>query len=312
MKVLFHYDAGPRLQTKLDALQSSGLDIVCCPQGPDEPFLTELQDAEALWHVLQPVTAGIIDRTPGLRLIQKIGVGVNTIDLDAARAAGIAVCNMPGTNSRAVAEMTLLLMLSTLRRLPQSDALCRSGAWTPDSEMKESFFEVAGKTVGLVGFGGVPQILAPILRAMGAEVIYTAQSRKDVDYRYCTLPELLEKSDIVSLHIPLTAETDRLINASALARMKPGAALINTARGALVDEDALRDALASGHLSGAGLDVFAEEPVPAGNPLLGLPNVVVSPHLAWLTRETFERSIDIAARNTLAVRNGEELLHRII
>jgi phosphoglycerate dehydrogenase-like enzyme len=311
LKVLFHYDAGPRLRDELDRLRSQGLDIVCCPQGPAEPFLTELKDAEALWHVLEPVTAEIISQAPNLRLIQKIGVGVNTIDLEAAKAAGIAVCNMPGTNSRAVAEMTLLLMLSTLRRLPQTDALCRSGAWTPDDAMKESFSEVAGKTVGLIGFGSVPQILAPILEAMGATVIYTARSKRDVPYRYFTMPELLEQADILSLHIPFTGETDKLIGTDALSRMKRGAVLINTARGQLVDETALHAALVSGHLSGAGLDVFDEEPVSKASPLLDLPNVTLSPHLAWLTRETFDRSIEIAGQNSLASRDGGALVHRV-
>lgn len=311
MKVLFHYDAGPQLRDQLYRLQSEGLEIVCCPQGPEEPFLTELQNAEALWHVLEPVTAEFIRKAPKLRLIQKIGVGVNTIDLDAAKAAGIAVCNMPGTNSRAVAEMTLLLMLSTLRRMPQSDALCRAGTWAPDQAMKESFFEIAGKTVGLVGFGSVPQILGPILKAMGATVIYTARSKKDAPYRYCTMPELLAQADIVSLHIPYSGETEKLIDSDAIARMKRGAVLVNTARGQLVDEAALHTALRSGQLSGAGLDVFAEEPVASTNPLLDLPNVTVSPHLAWLTRETFERSIAIASRNSLASRDGSELAHRV-
>lgn len=311
MKVLFHYDAGPRLREELDRLRSQGLDIVCCPQGPAEPFMTELKDAEALWHVLEPVTAEMIRQAPKLRLIQKIGVGVNTIDLDAAKEAGIAVCNMPGTNSRAVAEMTLLLMLSTLRRLPQADALCRSGEWAPDGAMKESFSEVAGKTVGLVGFGSVPEILAPTLEAMGAKVIYTARAKKDVAYRYCSMPDLLEEADIISLHIPYTAETEKLIDGKAFARMKPGAVLINTARGQLVDEAALHAALVSGQISGAGLDVFAEEPVSKDNPLLGLPNVTVSPHLAWLTRETFERSIAIASHNALASLDGGPLAHRV-
>lgn len=311
MKVLFHYDAGPRLRDDLSRLRSEGLDIVCCPQGPSEPFLTELQDADALWHVLEPVTAEVINQAPKLRLIQKIGVGVNTIDLEAAKVAGIAVCNMPGTNSRAVAEMTLLLMLSTLRRLPQTDALCRSGAWTPEAAMKESFSEIAGKTIGLVGFGSVPQVLAPILEAMGAKVIYTARSQKDAAYHYCDLAELLEQADIVSLHIPFTGETEQLIDADALARMKPGAVLINTARGQLVDETALHAALVSGQLSGAGLDVFAEEPVSKDNPLLSLPNVTVSPHLAWLTRETFDRSIEIASRNSLASLAGGPLAYRV-
>jgi phosphoglycerate dehydrogenase-like enzyme len=312
MKVLFHYDAGPALLEQVAKLGERGLRVVCCPEGPEEPFHTELAESEVLWHVLQPISAEHIERAPGLKLIQKIGVGVNTIDLQAARERGIAVCNMPGTNSRAVAEMTLLLMLSALRKQPALDRACRSGQWFVDQASKEAFGEIGGRRVGLVGFGAVPQILAPILELMGAEVVYTATARKAVPYTYLGLEELLQGSDIVSLHLPLTPDTEVLLNASRLALMKPGAILVNTARGGLVDESALLDALAGGHLGGAGLDVFSREPVPADNPLLALDNVSVAPHLAWLTPETFTRSIDIAVHNSLAIGAGTGLLHRVV
>ena len=311
MKVLFHYAAGSVLQEQVAGLSKQGLDVVCCPEGSAEPFQTELAEAEVIWHVLQPLTAEIIARAPRLRLIQKIGVGVNTIDLQAAQERGIAVCNMPGTNSRAVAEMTLLLMLSALRKQPCIDRACRSGQWFIDQESKESFGEIAGRRVGLVGFGSVPQILAPILEAMGAEVVYTASQEKPVPYAYLTLEQLLQSVDIVSLHLPLTSATESMLNSARLAQMKVGAVLVNTARGGLVDESALYQALVSGHLRAAGLDVFAEEPVPAENPLLALDNVAVAPHLAWLTPETFSRSIDIAVQNSLAVMAGVKLLHQV-
>jgi phosphoglycerate dehydrogenase-like enzyme len=219
---------------------------------------------------------------------------------------------MPGTNSRAVAEMTLLLMLSTLRKQVLIDGICRSGQWSVDSAASETFGEICGRTVGIVGFGAVPQILAPIVKAMGARVIYTANSPKAVAYDFVQLDQLLQEADIVTLHIPLTAESEQIINASRLAMMKPGALLINTARGALVDEQALYKVLCDGHLGGAGLDVFYHEPVPADNPLLALDNVAVAPHVAWLTNETFSRSFDIAVRNSLAIRDGSTLLHRVI
>lgn len=312
MKILFHYDAGEKLHHDLTKLRDRGLEIVCCPEGPNEPVNTELADAEAIWHVLQPITAEMIERAPKLKLIQKIGVGVNTIDLEAAKARGIAVCNMPGTNSRAVAEMTLLLMLSALRQQPHLDRACRSGQWSVDKTTQESLGEICGRTVGFVGFGEIPKILAPILEAMGAKIVYTANTQKAVSYDYLSLDELLVHADIVTLHIPLTANSEQLINAFRLQRMKPGAILINTARGALVDETALYKALTHGPLSAAGLDVFADEPVPAHNPLLSLENVVVSPHLGWLTNETLARSIHIAVQNSLVIRNGGELIHRVV
>jgi len=312
VNILFHYDAGEKLRSEVAQLHKQGLNVSCCPEGPAEPFTTQLADAEVIWHVLHPITAEIIEHAPKLRLIQKIGVGVNTIDLEAAQANGVAVCNMPGTNSQAVAEMTLLLMLSVLRKQAVIDRTCRSGQWSVDGATKEAFGEICGRTVGFVGFGAIPQILAPVLEAMGARVIYTANNPRAVAYDFMPLDQLLPEADIVTLHIPLTAQSEQMINASRLAMMKPGAVLVNTARGRLVDEQALFEALSGGHLGGAGLDVFYREPVPADNPLLSLDNVAVAPHVAWLTNETFSRSIDIAVKNSLAVRDGSALVHRVI
>jgi len=312
MKVLFHYDAGERLRREVAQFKHQQLDVVCCPEGPDEPFFSELRDAEVIWHVLHPITAQVLERAPRLRLIQKIGVGVNTIDLETAKKRGIAVCNMPGTNSRAVAEMTLFLMLAALRKAPRIDRACRSGQWRLDQATKESLAEIGGRTVGFVGFGEIPKILAPVLDAMGARVIYTARAAKSVPYDFLPLGSVLGQADIVSLHIPLTDDTMKLLDASRLALMKPGAVLVNTARGELIDEAALYTALCEGALSAAGLDVFSREPVPADNPLLMLDNVVVSPHVAWLTNETFSRSLKVAVHNSLAIGRGEELVHRVI
>jgi len=249
-------------------------------------------------------------RAPRLRLIQKIGVGVNTIDLPTAAARGIPVCNLPGTNARAVAEMALLLMLAVLRRLPRFDADLRAGQWACTPADQDALGELGGRTIGLVGYGAIPQILAPILRAFGCKVLFTSSApREDADWR--GLPDLLAQSDIVSLHIPQTEASTGLLNAAAFARMKPGAILINTARGGLVDEAALRAALQSGHLAGAGLDVFAVEPAAPTHPLFALPNVVVAPHVAWLTSATFDRSLAIAAENCARLAAGRDLLHRV-
>ncbi len=312
MKVLFHYDAGPALRNQLRELAQSGLDVTLCPQGDEAGFRAALPGTRVIWHVLEPITAAHVAAAPQLALIQKIGVGVNTIDLDAARDAGVAVCNMPGTNSRAVAEMTLALMLAALRRLPWLDSRTRAGAgWLLDPAAQDGFGEVGGRIVGLVGFGAVPALLAPVLAAMGAQVIYCARSAKDVPYGYRTLDALLQEADVVSLHLPLTPDTERLLDARRIARMKPGAVLVNTARGALVDEAALAAALRSGHLRGAGLDVFAEEPPPADHHLFELPNVVLAPHLAWLTPETLSRSLMVAVENCRRLAAGEDLVHRV-
>ena len=312
MKVLFHFDAGEQLRKYVSQLAQQDLHVACCPEGHDQPFYSELSDSEAIWHVLQPITAEIMDRAPRLKLIQKIGVGVNTIDLDAARERGISVCNMPGTNSQAVAEMTVLLMLSALRLQPRIDKVCRGGQWVVDKLSQESFGEICGRTVGFVGFGEVPQRLAPVLAAMGAEVIYTATQDKNLAQPFVALDELLASADIVSLHVPLTTSTEKLLNAKRIRSMKLGAILVNTARGQLVDEEALYQALKSRQLRAAGLDVFDQEPAISTNPLLALDNVAVAPHIAWLTMETFARSITIAADNSLSIMYGKPLLHQVM
>ena len=296
MKVVLHFDGSDGLAERLRPL---GVDL--CPESDTQTFDRLLPQIEVLWHVLKPVTAEVIAKAPKLRLIQKIGSGVNTIDVETAKRRGIAVCNLPGTNSRAVAEMTLLLMLACLRRLPQLSAAVHAGRWLDAWKLQDNFGELGGRTVGLLGYGAVPRILAPMLEAMGAKVQHGSRSAGD-------FATVLETSDIVSLHLPLTPQTEKLVDPR---QMKRGAILVNTARGGLVDEPALVEALKSGHLAAAGLDVYREEPLPAGHPLLGMPNVVCAPHLAWLTQETLERSIGAAMENVRRLAAGEPLLYRV-
>lgn len=311
LNIIFHYAAGAELSARLAG--TAGHAISVCPEADDALLARLLPEADVLWHVLKPCTAAMIAAAPRLRLIQKIGVGVNTIDLEAAKARGIAVCNLPGTNSQAVAELTLLLMLACLRKLVRFDAATRAGqGWALPPSMQDGLGELSGRTVGLVGYGAVPQALAPALRALGCRVLYTARAARaglEADFR--ALPDLLAEADILSLHIPQTPETTNLIDAAALARMKPGAILVNTARGGLVDEAALVAALASGRLAAAGLDVFAQEPTAANNPLFALENVVLAPHIGWLTSGTFARSFSIAAENCRRLTASEPLLHRV-
>jgi phosphoglycerate dehydrogenase-like enzyme len=310
MKVLFHNSAGPDLAARLAAVP--GLQITACAEDDDALLARLLPETDVLWHVLKRCTAEIIAAAPKLRLIQKIGVGVNTIDLEAAKARGIPACNLPGTNSRAVAELTLALMLATLRRLPRFDAALRGGKWS-DPEMQDGIGELGGRTVGLVGYGAIPRLLAPVLIALGCRLLYTTrQPLSDTLGEWRPLDALLAEADVVSLHLPLTAETEALIDAAALARMKPGAVLINTARGGLVEQAALAAALRSGRLAAAGLDVFAHEPPDPTDALFSLPNVVVTPHIAWLTTGTFDRSFTLAAENCRRLAAGEALLHRVV
>lgn len=305
--IVLHARPSPGFRAAVDAIFGKDVVVHVDEAAPLDSVAGEIT---ALLHVLTPVTAEFIASAPKLKLIQKLGVGVNTIALDAARTHGVAVCNMPGTNSQAVAEMALSLIMAVLRRTCFFDARTRAGeGWSADPSELDNVGEVAGRTVGLVGIGNSAQRLAPVLAALGARVVYTARSPRNLPYEYLPLDRLLAESDIVSLHIPLTEETRGSIDPMA---MKPGAVLVNTARGELVDEARLVSALASGHLRGAGLDVFAAEPVPADNPLLALPSVVLAPHIAWLTPETLVRSLDVAHENCRRLSAGEPLLHQVV
>jgi phosphoglycerate dehydrogenase-like enzyme len=299
MSVVFHFDGSDALSTQV---REQG--VTLCPENDDATFGRLLPEMEVLWHVLKPVTAAVIARAPRLKLIQKIGVGVNTIDIEAARQRGIAVCNLPGSNSRAVAEMALLLMLACLREIRTLDAMVRNGGWYDALKMQDRLGEIGGRTIGLVGYGAVPKILHGILDAMGANVLYWSRSTRNASYE-----ELLARSDVVSLHLPLTPETTGMVDPG---QMKPGSILVNTARGGLVDEKSLVEALASGRLAAAGLDVFASEPIAADHPLLALPNVICAPHIAWLTGETLNRSIAAALENVRRLRSGEPLMNRVV
>jgi phosphoglycerate dehydrogenase-like enzyme len=315
VKALLQYRASPGFRAALgQAAGAAGVDAAVVDETDAAGFSREIADTDVLLHVLKPVTAAMIAAGPRLKLIQKLGVGVNTIDLGAAKAAGVAVANMPGVNSQAVAEMTLTLMLAVLRRLSYLDPLTRRGkGWAPDPDLIDGVGEIAGRTVGFVGYGASASRLGTVLEALGAQVIYTARSAKPgLPGRFVTLESLLAEADVVSLHVPLGPETRGMIGAEAIAAMRPGAILINTARGELVDEAALAAALASGHLRGAGLDVFGEEPVDPHNPLLTLPNVVLAPHMAWLTPETLERSLAVAFENCRRIVDGAPLLNRVV
>jgi phosphoglycerate dehydrogenase-like enzyme len=313
MKAVLHHRATPGFRSQIAQLEADWLSIVVVEETDKAAFAREIRDADVLLHVLEPVTAATIEAAPNLKLIQKLGIGVDTIDLDAARRHGVAVCNMPGTNTRAVAELTLLLMLASLRLLTQLDTQTRLGkGWQLDPRSLDRLNELGGRQVGLIGFGAVGRCLAPMLQGIGARVIYTdVNEAPDTPLPFVSLRDLLSLADIVSLHLPLSADTARIMNAAAFASMKRGALFVNAARGGLVDHAALLDALKSGHLRGAALDVFADEPVSGDDPLLKLPNVIATPHLAWLTGETLARSLGVFAENCRRLRDGEELMNRV-
>jgi phosphoglycerate dehydrogenase-like enzyme len=314
MKAVLQYRATPGFRAEIAAIESDWLRIAIVDETDKVTFAREMRDADVLLHVLEPTTAAVMDQAPQLKLIQKLGVGVDTIELPAARHRGIAVCNMPGANTRAVAELTLLLMLATMRRVTQLDRHTRDGrGWALDATLVDNLCELGGRTVGLVGFGAVGKCLMPMLHGIGAKVIYTARLEQTVpNAEFVSLPDLLSHADVVSLHVPLNTQTTKMINDKAIKQMKARAILVNTARGGLVDYDALHAALAREHLRGAGLDVFDAEPATAAHPLFQRPDVVVTPHVAWLTAETLTRSLGVFEENCRRLRDGEPLLNRVI
>jgi phosphoglycerate dehydrogenase-like enzyme len=309
LRVLAHFEPGPKV-IDFVAPESDWLDIQYCGEDDDETFYRELPHADVIWHVLRPISDADLAKAANLRLVHKMGAGVNTIDVDAATRLGIAVANMPGANAPSVAEGTVLLMLAALRRLIELDRATREGrGWPSDSSLGETVRDIGGCTVGLVGYGNIAKRVETIVLAMGTppeQVLHTS-TRDDGHPGWRPLADLLAASDIVSLHLPLTDHTEGLLDRAALATMRPDAVLINTSRGAVVDETALIDALRSGELAAAGLDVFAVEPVPPHNPLLGLDNVVLTPHVTWYTVDTMRRYLAHAVDNCRRMRDGRDL-----
>jgi D-3-phosphoglycerate dehydrogenase len=252
-------------------------------------------------------TADVLSACPDLRLLSISGTGLGDVDLGAATAGGIKVANVPGPSNRAVAEHAVALALDVARSISQQDRAVRAGEWSSPQGI-----ELGGRTLGLVGFGGIARELAGIARAFGMRVLAWSktndpQRAADHGVEAVDLDVLLASSDVVSLHAALNAETSGLVDAQFLRRMKRGAMLINTARGGVVDHAALVDALRSGHLRGAGLDVFHTEPLPAGDALRELPNVVMTAVNAWNTSDSSDRMIGISIDNVVGFFAGSPL-----
>lgn len=246
------------------------------------------------------LTADVLAHAKGLRAVVRSGVGYDAVDVDAAARLGIQVSNLPGINSNAVAEYTIGLLLAAARRLVESATGVSTGDWPRGSGR-----ELRGATLGLVGYGPAARAVVPLARAFGMRILCATSHPDESTVEFVGLPELLRESDYVSLHTALTPATRHLIDAAALARMKPSAVLVNTARGALVDEDALAAAVATGTIAGAALDVVANEPLPAGSPLRGVPGITVYSHLAGQTAQARQATARAAAHELLAALRGE-------
>lgn len=280
--------------------------------GWDVEISSPIKDATALSRALTgvdallvrsatAVTTESIDKANALRVIGRAGAGVDTIDVDAATARGIAVMNAPDGNTLAAAEHALSLLFALARHVPRADAGMKAGEW-PKAGL--TGFEIEGKKLGVIGLGRIGGTVARKARALGMDVaaydpFLPASAAEHGSVPLKSLPELLAWADVVTLHIPRTKDTTHLLNAEALAQLKPGAYVINAARGGLVDEAALLDALDSEHIAGAALDTFATEPLPADSPLRAHPNLVLTPHLGASTGEAQQAVSTILARQVL-------------
>jgi glyoxylate reductase len=270
----------------------------------EDDVITLLSEADAAITLLSdPLTRRVLEANPNLRMVANYAVGYNNIDIEAARELGIVVTNTPGVLTEATADLTMALILAVMRRLVEGDAeVRRTGqcVWEPLHLLGTS---LQGKRLGIAGMGRIGSAVAQRARAFGMDVMGVTRGQE--------LDELLATSDVVSIHVPLTRETRHMIDAAALARMKRGAFLINTARGAIVDEDALCDALESGHLCGAGLDVFEHEPRVHPR-LLTLPNVVIPPHIGSATHETRQAMARMAATDVRRFLQGLPPVNRVV
>ncbi|MEW2570876.1 NAD(P)-dependent oxidoreductase [Streptomyces sp. NPDC047070] len=270
-----------------DYLRAAGLETRHDPmvgRRDPEDLVSALTGIDAALVANEPLTAGVLSRAPRLRVVVRTGVGYDSIDIEAARRLGVGVSNLPGINANAVAEYTLGLLLAAARRLVHSATGVLAGGWP-----REDGHELRGATLGLVGFGAAARAVVPLARAFGMDVVCTTGvpegARGDLGVRFVPFAELLAVSDYVSIHTALTDGTRGMFDACAFARMKATAVLINTARGAVVDERALADAVRTGGIAGAALDVVTREPLPADSPLRGVDGITVYSHLAGQTAQ---------------------------
>jgi glyoxylate reductase len=279
---------------------------------PREKLLAAVADADGvLSHPATRFDREVLEHAPNLRVISNIAVGYDNVDIAACTERGIAVCNTPGVLTDATADVTLALMLAVCRRVVEADKFTRAGQWRYWTPLLMVGQDLTEATLGIVGMGRIGLEVARRAKGFRMRILYHNRNRRpdaeaELGARYVDLRTLLAESDFVSLHVPATPETRKLIGATELASMKPTAYLINAARGAVIDQAALIDALRERRIAGAGLDVYDPEPIAPDNPLLELDNCVLMPHVGAATIRTRQRMSELAARNVLAVLKGEK------
>ena len=280
-----------------DVLNQFG-DVTIYERTAPEDAVSRIGDAEIVLINKTPITAQLLDQCPNLRLICVQATGYNVVDCEAAKARGVLVCNVPAYGTNAVAQFTFSLLLELCNRVGHHDQLVHNGKWCSCPSFcfwDTPQMELAGKTIGIIGFGKIGRAVGTIAKAFGMKVLAYNRSRcaeGEAIGEYVDLDTLLQSSDIVSLHCPLTQENTGLINAATIAKMKDGAILLNTARGPLLNEQDVADALRNGKLRGVAVDVVSNEPMLENNPLLTAPNCIITPHMAWTPVESRQRIID--------------------
>jgi glyoxylate reductase len=282
---------------------------------PRDVLLSAVRDIDGLLSLLtDTIDSELLDAAPKLRVVSNVAVGYDNIDVAAATARGVLVCNTPGVLTETTADFAFALLLAAARRLPEAERAVREGRW---KTWHPSFMlgrDMHGATLGIVGLGKIGEAVARRARGFSMRVLYTNRDRRpDVEHElgaeFADLDTLLAESDFVSVHVPLTEETRRMFNDDAFRRMKPTAVFVNTARGGVVDEGALHRALETKQIAAAAIDVTATEPLPKHDPLLRLPNLLVTPHIASASVATRERMASIAVDNLLAALAGREPAH---
>ena len=275
----------------------------------EEEAIARIGDHEIVLTNKVPITETLLNACPNIQLVCVQATGYNIVDTAACARRGIPVCNVPDYGTAAVAQFTLALMLELCHRIGYHDAVVHDGKWCRSNTFcfwDTPQMELGGKTLGIIGFGRIGQAVAKLAQAFGMQVIAHSRSRKESpDAEFVELDTLLARSDFISLHCPLFPENARMVNQEFLSKMKPGAFLINTARGGLLDEQAVADALTTGQLAGAAVDVVSEEPMKTYNPLLNAPNCIITPHIAWAPKESRQRLLDCCVENIRAYLAGK-------
>ena len=303
----------PPIVERMRPMFPANTDLAIVSTLSEDELARHATETEILLVINGKVDAHLLSILPHVCFVQRVGVGYDNLDLQALKAAGILAAYTPGANAVAVAEHTILLMLALLKRFVAAESATRQGGWPTMELFQAGLGELANTTVGLVGFGSIGRAVAQRLVPFGSRLLYTARHPVDpaieqqFGVRYASFDNLLSSSTIVSLHVPFTEATRNLIGEAELAKMPAGAFLVNTSRGDVIDELALRRAIESGKLGGAALDVLYKEG-PGGNPFLDLPQVIITPHIAGGSRAAVERAIQMALANIARYLRGEPLL----